>query len=346
VRWLPPLAIGAAVLTASACGSHDAPARPAAQNAAAKPQQHRTAVVLMNFTDSTLKNPAALAKNAAKVFFGPGTSVKTYYSEASDRRVAFSGKVFGPWKFGAAAKCDTGLMRTKALEQLKAHKIDPGAYQHVSIIFPNTKAKCGWGGLGTVPGPTTWLPAEYFGNAGTIHEIGHNLGLSHQASIACKPGTLTSCKEVGYRGKATVMGGGGPLVGLTAPELTALKWFTDAQRKVVTASSTRSLVPLHAKAATPGPRIVDVPLASGQRLVLEYRRKGNTLDKQVAEGVFAYLVKGGKYARAFQIDATPATTAKGDTALKPGKTLTSGKVTVKVVSTTTQRAKVVITIKK
>lgn len=331
MRWIPPLTAAAALIAMGA---------PASASTAA--QERATAVVLVNFTDSQLTDPGALAEKAKAVFFGQGsTSVSTYFAEASDDRVAFSGKTFGPWTLDMAATCDTSQMRTKVTELLSGK----GDFAHVSIVFPNAKAKCGWGGLGTVGGGTTWLPAEYFSVAGTVHEIGHNLGLGHQASLACTAGTLTGCAEVGYRGKASVMGGGGPNVGLTAPELTALKWFPADTRREITGSGVYYLTPLHASREVPGRRIADIALgATGDRLVLEYRRKGLTLDKEVAEGVFAYLVKGGKYSRSFQVDASPETTTKGDTALKINTPLRAEGVYVNVTNITDTRARIAIRI--
>ncbi|GIH81531.1 hypothetical protein [Planobispora longispora] len=325
--WIPPMAAALAVLSPAVLPS-------AAQAAQAAPEVRTTAVVLIDFQDKGHPDKAAATAKAKEVFFGSGTSVATYFRKSSQDRVAFSGEVFGPWKLDMKAGCDTGRMRTEVDEQMKARGIDRARFKHVSIIMPS--GGCGWAGLATVGGGTSWMPDGYSA-AGTIHEIGHNLGLSHEGTSACTEGTLSNCASAGYRGKSSVMGGGGPGVGLSAPALVKLKWHTAAERIVPTASGTYTLTPLYG----PGRRFLDIPLQDGtDRLVVEHRKRGHGPEVDVAEGVIVYLVPKGDYKKAIQIDATPATTAKGSTTLAAGKSIKDRGVTLTVLSESATGAKV------
>ncbi|GII01970.1 hypothetical protein [Planobispora takensis] len=325
--WIPPVIVALAAVSPAVL---PAPA----QAAQAAPEVRDAAVVLVDFQDKGHPDKAAATAKAKEIFFGSGTSVATYFEKASQGRVTFSGQVFGPWKLAMPAGCDTALMRTKVEEQMKARGVDRAAFEHVSIIMPS--GGCGWAGLATVGGATSWMPDGYSA-AGTIHEIGHNLGLGHEGTSACTEGTLSDCASAGYRGKSSVMGGGGPGVGLSAPALVKLKWHTGAERIVPTASGTHTLAPLYAS----GRRFLDLPLQGGtDRLVAEYRKRGHGPDADVAEGVIVYLVPKGDYHKAIQIDTTPATTAKGSTPLAVGRSVKGRGVTLTVLSQSAAGARV------
>lgn len=130
--------------------------------------------------------------------------MRTYYAEASDRRVSFaplSGRpaVLGPWTINMAAMCKTGPIETKTREQLAAHGISSSDFDRLSIVFPNGKARCAFGGLGQQPGKVTWMSST-FSVSGLVHELGHNFGYHHLSAAKCDNGRLTNCGGAGYRG--------------------------------------------------------------------------------------------------------------------------------------------------
>ncbi|NRQ39795.1 hypothetical protein HII36_49405 [Nonomuraea sp. NN258] len=317
------------------------PATATAAAAGTAPVPRPTAVVLVDFTDKRHPDKAAAVAKAQSVFFGSGLSVATYFAASSGGRTTLApapGKagVFGPWLLDMPAGCDTGKIRTLGEAKMKANGLDPKAFKHVSFIMPS--GGCGWAGLASVGGPTSWMPDGY-SVAGTVHEIGHNFGLSHEPTQACPAGTLSNCADAGYRGKSSVMGGGGPQVGLSAPALVKLGWHTAAERVVPQSSGTYTLTPLYGQ----NRRFLDIPLSNGDRLVAECRRRGFGPDVDVAEGVILYLVRSGAYQKAIQVDTTPETTEKGSTPLGVGKTIKDLGITLKLVSQTAAAAQVQLT---
>lgn len=73
-------------------------------------------------------------------------------------------------------------------------------------VIPNAKAKCGWGGLGEVPGKRSWYPLEHLGPSTLAHELGHTLGFGHQGRDICPPGVVTGCQKGDGHSKRTPMG--------------------------------------------------------------------------------------------------------------------------------------------
>ncbi|RJL24459.1 hypothetical protein [Bailinhaonella thermotolerans] len=341
VAALAALPVAVLPVAAPASAAHAAPDRPVqaapARPAAAAPEERPVIAVLVGFTDKRFADPAAERAKARDAFFGSGSSVATYFKTVSGGRVTFPsarGRVVGPWNLDMPASCDHKRMASLVEARMKAQGLDPARYRHVSILFP--AGGCGWAGLATVNGRTSWMPKGY-STAGLIHEIGHNLGLGHEATRACPTGKLTGCADAGYRGKTSVMGGGGPHVGLSAPALVRLGWHTAAERVVPTRTGTHEITPLYGA----GRRFLDIAIpGSADRLVVEYRRRGQAPDVDVAQGVIAYLVPGGKYEKALQIDPTPETTEKGSTALPWGGAFRDRGITVKVLGWDAKGARV------
>lgn len=340
VRWVPRglLVVAALVLSVLVIANAGAGSAAPSAVAASATTTLRTAVVLVNFTDDAIDSSPEYRDAVAAKYFGSSGSLRTYYEEASDRRVSFaplSGRpaVLGPWTINMAAKCNSSTMETKTREQLTAHGISSSSFDRLSIVFPNRKAGCTFGGLGQQPGKVTWMPAG-FSPSGLVHELGHNFGYHHLGAVKCDDGRLTNCADAGYRGTSP-MGGGGFKTGLASTELIKSGWYTSEQRLQRPAAGRYTLVPLHAPSTVTGRRMLDIPIdGNGGRVVVSYRQAGTTIDTGNETGVMLHKTTSTNYGRARLVDATPAS-SPDDNDLPPGSSITAPngtKITVESVS--------------
>ncbi|MFI5805757.1 LPXTG cell wall anchor domain-containing protein [Streptomyces sp. NPDC051561] len=312
-------------------------------------------VVMVNFQDSTLTGTAKLKSTLEGTYYGASGSLTSYYNEITRNKATFGPrdagqKVLGPLTLPmSGAGCDTSKMADETYKALAARGIAKDSFDHVSIVFPNSTAKCEFAGLGTVGGGKTWMPAEEFSANALIHEFGHNLGYHHHMRLRCPEGDLgAGCKEDGTSHKS-VMGGGGSAAGLSAPELIHNKWLGGAELAQVTKSGTYTLRPLAGSGS--GVRALSIPLGGGgegggDRLIVDFRAEAGALDGKI-QGVHAYRVTEGDYAESAFIDPTPGDGESPDAdALKPGSELTdtARKVRVKVISAGTGSAKVSVSL--
>ncbi|MEF9912997.1 hypothetical protein RJT17_22835 [Streptomyces sp. P5-A9] len=234
-----------------------------------------------------------------------------------------------------AAGCDHNRINTLTREALAAQGLVMGEdYESLSVIFPAQKTGCAWAGLGSVPGPYTWI--NLYGTAGGLgvlgHEFGHNLGLGHQGRSMCTDGDLVDCTSNGTSAKS-LMGGGGPAAGFSAPEMIRAGWLSGSEAVEVDASGTYTLRSLHG--AGEGTRALDIPMGE-DRLVVEYRHAAGTLDGAI-EGVHVYRVPKGAYGSSALIDMTEANKTVANDAATDADAITAvtdtaSKVSVAVVS--------------
>ncbi len=325
---------GPAVTTAAAAG-------PATQTT------DRHAVVLVNFRNVALSSPDADHAKAVSNFFGADGSLAAYYAANSGNRMsvvpAKGDGVFGPFTLDVdttawdSSGCDSGK-----IADLARKTIPDVAYDHLSIVMPDTKA-CDWWGLGSQPGPTTWFQEGAVNDLAAIdHEVGHNLGFAHEERQVCTSGSFTACTADGYS-QRTPMGAGGSKKGLSAPELLAQKWLTPQQVTTPQTASTVHLTPLHAPAGASGARVIDLPLGTaGDRIVVEYRTPDSGLDIDVAQGVDVFRVPQGKYDHAVMIGNTKQEDKTATGSFTPNTPLgdTSARISLSVTQLTAQGADV------
>ena len=148
---------------------------------------HKTIVMLVNFTNASISGTVSSISN---VFFATsGNSVNLCYQQVTYGAVSWSGKVVGPFTINADhTVCDTTGWRSLADAQATAAGENLSLYQHKAYIVPGNA--CGWAGLGTVGGSTGWV-LLYYTDGGTIcHELGHNLGFAHAATDLNNDGTI------------------------------------------------------------------------------------------------------------------------------------------------------------
>ncbi|MFC8130413.1 LPXTG cell wall anchor domain-containing protein [Streptomyces sp. NPDC057302] len=295
---LIPAAVAAALTAAAA-----APA-PAADE-----PERRVQVAMVNFTDSRIPDAGKLETALKDNYFGATGSLTSYYNEVTGGATTFKAAgddgIAGPVDIDLAATgCDTGKINDLTRKALAAKGVSEDSYDHLSLVFPSEKAGCDWLALGTVGGGTTWMPIGADGKmsmTALVHEFGHNFGYSHHMRLRCPDGDLgEGCEEDGTSHK-TPMGGGGWEAGLTSPELLHNKWLTGGEVAKADKSATYTLRPLYGKGS--GVRALDIPLGD-DRLVVELRHESGTVDGEV-QGVHAYRVPDGDYAKSALIDPTP-----------------------------------------
>lgn len=305
--------------------------------------------VLVEFSDSAFQHPDEVKAGTPATYFGTGKdSAASFFEEMSRGKFAYvpavAEQAVGPVKLSmSAAGCDHSKINTLTQEALAEQGLVRGEdYESLSVIFPAQKTGCAWAGLGSVPGPYTWI--NLYGTASGLgvvgHELGHNQGFGHQGRAMCTDGDLVDCKTDGTSAKS-IMGGGGPEAGFSAPELIRAGWLSGTEAVKVTASGTYTLRSLHGEGT--GTRALDIPMGE-DRLVVEYRHAAGTVDGRI-EGVHAYRVPKGAYGSSSLIDLTEENETAGNSAPADADAVTTltdkaSKVSVAVLSSGNGKATV------
>lgn len=338
------LATGIAVLTAGLF--------PATAHADDAVVERRTLPVLVEFADSSFQYPDKVKESTPDTYFGAKKdSLASFFSELSRGKYrvvpAVEGQFVGPLKLSMNASCDHGEINTQTQKALAEQGLVRGEdYDSLSMVFPAQKTGCDWAGLGSVPGPYTWInlagTASGLGVVG--HEYGHNLGLGHQTRSMCTNGNLVDCEVNGTSAKS-MMGGGGTEAGVSAPESIQAGWLSGSEKVEVAESGTYTLRSLHGEGS--GIRALDIPMGE-DRLVVEYRHAAGSFDRGV-EGVHAYRVPKGNYGSSTLIDMTEANKTAGNDAPADADAITSvtdraSKVSVAVLSSGDGRAEVKVSL--
>jgi M6 family metalloprotease-like protein/LPXTG-motif cell wall-anchored protein len=291
--------------------------------------------VLVEFSDSSFQYPDKVKESTPDTYFGAKKdSLASFFSELSRGRYevvpVVDDQFVGPIKLPMAASCSHGEINTLTQKALAEKGLVRGEdYDSLSMVFPAQKTGCAWAGLGSVPGPYTWI--NLYGTASGLgvvgHEFGHNLGLGHQTRSMCTDGNLVDCTANGTSAKS-MMGGGGTAMGISAPEMVRAGWLNDSEAVKVSESGTYELRPLHGEGG--GVRALDIPMGE-DRLVVEYRHAAGSFDQNL-EGVHAYRVPKGNYGSSSLIDLTEANKTAGNDAPADADAITSLKDTASKVS--------------
>ena len=122
--------------------------------------------------------------------FGATGSVKEYYNEVSYGQQLLSGVVadngFGGFLqagVAAPAGCDYNAVAAAAEAAANARGYNVASYTGILYVFNNVSG-CGWSGLAYVGWARAW--SNNTANLLVItHELGHNFGLLHAASLDC-----------------------------------------------------------------------------------------------------------------------------------------------------------------
>jgi len=236
------------------------------------------AVVRVNFTDNR-SDPGSVAAIQSAFSTDPA-SVNAFYGAQSGGTVSFTGRssstvdVFGIYQLGmASAGCNTTQMANLANSAAAAAGVQLAAYDHVVLLFPHTAA-CWWAGLGQEPGRVVWSNGSVAVGV-FAHELGHNLGANHAASLACTdasgaPVALSStCTETEYGDPYDVMGDSWAGPRLMSSWHRAQIGELPVAEQVTASTGTLTLTDANAAGAT-GTRLILVPRAAAGQPATQY----------------------------------------------------------------------------
>jgi hypothetical protein len=166
--------------------------RRAKQSAANFAGPHKTAVILVKF--SSADAPYTPEDVRARVFTDPD-STNAFYKDDSYGDISLVGKddpdgdVYGWYTVPAPVSdpqygCDPDAIAEDAESAAAADGFSSAGYDHVIYAFTHSPT-CPWAGLGEINGSLSWING-YIGSVSVVaHELGHNMGLGHAASMSC-----------------------------------------------------------------------------------------------------------------------------------------------------------------
>ena len=290
----------------------------------------KVAVILANFANNTSQPITAAA--ARDLVFGGAQSVNAYYKEVSFGirslvgKVAATGDVYGWYTIGASnTPCDYSAWGTAARAAAQAAGVDLSGYDHIIHYFPNSAA-CPWSGVGQVPGKYTWINGS--GSQTISHELGHNFGSHHAASLRCKDASGVAvpisgdCTSSEYGNPFDVMGRG--YRHLTAFNKGRVGFLEPENTVTVSADGTFDIAPLEKKST--GIQSLRVRIDTSLAYYVEFRQPYGfdnfSTTSSVVKGVLITRAPMAYTTLAMPglIDMTPSTSSYTDAALLPGQT--------------------------
>jgi hypothetical protein len=314
------------------------PARDATEKAAVS---NGVLVIMANFNNTAV--PAYTAAQAQQVMTSNADSVANFFRETSYGQQVMNVTVTPSWvtmKLAQPASCGSTDWQGIAAAAEAASKglgtaYDPAAYQFVVYLFPSVSA-CGWIGLAYVGNPhKAWINGTGSFKTSVIgHEMGHNFGLLHAASLRCSGAAVGgSCSASEYGDPFDTMGNQRAMH-YNAMQKAKLAWIPAASVKTYTGgAATYTLSPLEVAGAST--YAVKIPTGSANRTYwLEFRQPigfdsplaafpNNGAQIRVASP-FETLCSGcdGWSDDTELLDTTPGTTAFTDATLVAGQTFT------------------------
>ena len=279
-------------------------------------------------------DPFTVASLASSVFgVAPVKSVAEYYKEVSYGQQLLSGIVAddgsGGWllaNVATPASCDINAIATAAENAATARGYNLASYAGRVYVFTSNVPGCGWSGLAYVNWARSWI--KQTSSLLVIgHELGHNFGLLHAASLDCGANVIGgTCTSSEYGDPFNTMGNQRAMH-FAAAQKSLLGWIpstTVATHK--SGNGTYALTPIE----TPGGAkyAIKVPAGPNRTYWIEYRQPlgfdsglssypNNGAQIRVASP-FESICSGCADDTEF-LDLTPATSAFTDGALVVGQ---------------------------
>ena len=296
---------------------------------------HKVAIIMISFPHYPIApwtNQAAMTQM---------TAYQDWMEEVSLGNATFSGKndpvvdIYNNLYFvDPGVGCNYNSWMNQAMTLAGDDGFVESGYRFVMLVFPSTSANhCNWSGLGLLGGTYTWFNQQYGGNL--IHELGHNLGLSHARAANCTLGVNrvsydpggTGCYYNEYGDVFDVMGDPSTEKHYSAVSKSFLGWIPPTNVTTVTTSGYYDIYPL--ENATTNPQLVKIPInyrdAQGRTQSYTYYLDFRTVttwdaytpNSNPVRGVAIRTARQGWFSDLY--DATPATSTFADAALPIGQ---------------------------
>ncbi len=271
-----------------------------------------------------------------------------WYDDASYGQVRMTAEATDWLTIPAPDGCASSVIMDNALAAAKSAGWDLNSYDHLLVYFPYV-ASCGYAGMAYVGWGRLWING-YMNTRVTVHELGHNLGLSHAHSVTCAASGKAvpwseGCTRSEYGDPFDAMGGsfGGGVGRFNASQAAQLGWMGGRKKTVKPKGGTFKLAAIGRRRA--GLQALRLPDAN-HTVWVEYRRPTGVdswLPSGATNGVLLHVsttaVPGSDL-----IDLTPQDDFT-NSVLRPGRSwtdpLTGWRVRVKAAKP--KRAVVVVT---
>src|SRR3954452_13309658 len=146
-----------------------------------------------------------------------------------------------------------------------------GNYDNYHIYFPHCGGDAaGFAGWGYVGAAGVWLNG-YMDPRATVHEQGHNYGLSHSHSELCTDGGIRgTCEFSDYGDDYDAMGSSGYVGHFNSSQKTLLGWM-GTRTADLSSGGTADLAAMASDLTSPHAAVVSVPNSS-RKYWIEYRQ--------------------------------------------------------------------------
>jgi hypothetical protein len=236
-------------------------------------------VIMANFSNTA--TPAYSSAQAQQVMTSNADSVANFFREVSYGQQLLNVTVTPAWvtmNLAQPATCNSSDWQAigsgaDAAARTLGTTYDPSAYNYVVYLFPNVPA-CGWIGLAYIGSPhRAWINGVGgFKTSAIAHEMGHNFGLLHAASVRCSSGSIGGSCSVSEYGDPFDTMGNQRAMHYNATQKARLAWIPSGSVKTHTGgAATYTLSPL--EVAGGATYAVKIPTGSANRTYwLEYRQ--------------------------------------------------------------------------
>lgn len=305
-------------------------------------------VLLANFTTDT-RTPWT-ATTVRNVVFDASNSSSAWYTEVSNGKMGMTGDVRGWYTLNVdRSACNYSTWMNAAKTAATNAGVNLSSYTNYMLAFPQQSA-CSWSGLAQLNNANSWINGSMTLRT-TTHELGHNFGSHHAATINCTSGGVrvsfsSSCTMSEYGDPFDVMGSGTRL----SHTYHRKRWtfLTTSDQQTVTTSGTYFVAT--GQVAGGYPRILRVARPSGQFWYLEFRQPYGQFDNfstsaAVVNGVSIRLAPDNSTTQTRLVDTTPGTSSFADAPLAVGATFTDplDKISIKTLSIGSSGATVSVT---